>query len=122
MAERPNLVGVGPILPVPDVAAAAKFYCEKLGFELDFIMGEPADHGSVVRCSVGIQFTLAEDVARGAYPGWFYFFVENIDALAAEYAGRGVTFAKPLKDHDHGMREFEVEDLNGYRLRFGQYL
>lgn len=118
-----QFIGVGPVIPVPDVEAAVGFYCEQLGFKLDFVMGDPPDHGSVTCGKVGIQFTLADvPFVASDYPGWFYVFVENIDALAAQYARHGVVVSRALQSHEHGMREFEILDLNGYRLRFGQYL
>lgn len=122
-SKQCQFIGTGPVLPVPDVEAAVRFYCDQLGFNYDFVMGEPPDHGSVTRGRVGIQFTLVtEKFDAKAYPGWFYFFVENIDDLAAQYEQRKIVFTKSLKTHDHGMREFEIEDLNGFHLRFGQYL
>ena len=118
-----TLIGVGPVLPVRDIEATVAHYCSKLGFELDFVMGEPPDHGSVTRGRVGIQFTLCTvPFEPSSYPGWTYLFVENIDELASEYHQRGLVFTRQLASHGHGMREFELLDCNGYRLRFGQYL
>lgn len=118
-----EFIGVGPVLPVPDVEAAVVYYCEQLGFDRDFVIGDPPDHGSVTRGRVGVQFTLLAASFRSTdYPGWFYFFVENIDSLAAGYKQRGIEFTQSLGTREHGMREFEVKDLNGYRLRFGQYI
>lgn len=118
-----KFIGVGPVIPVPDVEAAVVYYCEQLGFDRDFVIGDPPDHGSVTRCRVGVQFTLAAAGFRASeFPGWFYFFVESIDSLAAGYEQRGIEFTQALGSREHGMREFEIRDLNGYRLRFGQYL
>lgn len=118
-----ELFGAGPVLPVHDVASAVEFYRSKLGFELDFIMGDPPDHGSVTRGRVGIQFTRAPAAfVASSFPGWTYIFVDNIDALHSEYLERGVTMTRPLESHEHGMREFEIQDIHGFRLRLGQYL
>jgi len=32
-----------------------------------------------------------------------------------------VRITRELASHAHGMREFEIEDCNGFRIRFGQY-
>jgi hypothetical protein len=56
-AGAPELFGLGPVLPVPDVDAAVAYYRDVLGFTIDFVMGTLSDHGSVTRNRVGIQFT-----------------------------------------------------------------
>jgi hypothetical protein len=45
----PYLKSVTPILSVRDVTAAAGFYTAKLGFQTDFLYGEPPFYGSVSR-------------------------------------------------------------------------
>ena len=35
---------------------------------------------------------------------------------------KDVRITRDLESHDHAMREFEIADCNGFRLRFGQYL
>lgn len=120
--KRCEFVGVGPVIPVPDVEAAVVYYCKELGFDRDFVIGDPPDHGSVTRGRAGIQFTSpVAGFSADDYPGWIYFFVESIDSLAEGYEQRGIAFTQPLGTREHGMREFEIKDLNGYRLRFGQY-
>lgn len=116
----PRLFGIGAVLPVDDIAATARWYCDVLGFALDFVMD---GHGSVVRCNVGIQFTTAPAGFHPRdYPGWTYIFTENIDPLFDEYRTNGAKITRELATHAHGMREFQIEDCNGYTLRFGQYL
>jgi hypothetical protein len=48
-----------------------------------------------------------------------YFEVPDPDALAAEFAARGVAFDEPLGDNDDGLRGFIVKDVDGYGLYFG---
>ena len=58
----------------------------------------------------------------GANPGHAYGRVlrhTRTDALADEYAARGMTFSVPLKDTDEGLRGFEVADPDGYVIFFG---
>ena len=48
LAKHHQLHGVQPVLPVPDVAAAADWFVRVLGFTLDFLHGEPpCVHGRV---------------------------------------------------------------------------
>ena len=119
-AKTPLLFGVGAVLPVHDIAATTRWFCDVLGFTLDFVM---EGHGSVVRCNVGIQFTTAPAGFNARdYPGWTYIFTENIDPLFEEYRSKGVKITRELESQGHGMREFEIEDCNGFKFRFGQYL
>jgi hypothetical protein len=46
--------------------------------------------------------------------------VPDPDALAAEFASRGVLFSEPLRDTEEGLRGFELEDADGYVLFFGR--
>ena len=48
-----------------------------------------------------------------------YLHVPDPDALAAEFASRGVRFSVPLKDTHDGLRGFELRDADGYVLFFG---
>jgi uncharacterized glyoxalase superfamily protein PhnB len=48
-----------------------------------------------------------------------YLFIENADALHAEYAGRGVEFTRALGDTPWNSREFVVKDCDGRLLVFG---
>jgi catechol 2,3-dioxygenase-like lactoylglutathione lyase family enzyme len=122
-AGAPELFGLGAVLPVRDVDASVAYYRDVLGFTVDFVMGQPSDHGSVTRNRVGIQFTRIDtNGPTAAYAGWTYAFVNGIDRLFEEYESRGVRITQDLASRDHGMREFEIADLNGHRLRFGQYM
>jgi hypothetical protein len=48
-----------------------------------------------------------------------YVEVPDPDALAAEFASRGVPFSSPITDSDDGLRGFVIKDLDGYGLFFG---
>lgn len=121
------------MLEVDDVKATATFYVESLGFE----QGDFIDEGdgtwawcSVRRGGVGFMFTErhthADDPsADHEHPeqplltGALYVNVDDVDALAAELAGRVIVDFGPL-DQPHGMREIGITDPNGYFLLFGQ--
>ncbi len=69
----------------------------------------------------GGESVMGESVPEA--PRWSvapYFIVDDVDALAAEFASRGVTLARKICDQPYGCRDFDVLDCNGYRLCFGQ--
>jgi len=51
-----------------------------------------------------------------------YLFVEDADALYAEYAAQGVEFARGLGNMPWHRREFVVKDCDGRLLAFGANL
>ena len=117
-----TLIGVSPVLPVPDVRAAVAFYSKQLGFGAEELWGDPPTHGSVYRGRVGIQFTAAPDGCDPAsFPGSIYVFVDDVARLADEFRSRGVEITEPAESKEYGMIEMAVRDLNGYRIVFGQY-
>jgi len=50
-----------------------------------------------------------------------YIQVADPDALAGEFASRGVRFSVPLEGDDDGSRGFVIEDIDGYGLFFGHH-
>jgi predicted enzyme related to lactoylglutathione lyase len=48
-----------------------------------------------------------------------YVWVNDADALLAEFEARGVVAARDICDQIYGCRDFEIDDCNGYRLCFG---
>ena len=124
MAER---WGIAPYFFVPDVVAAANFYRDKLGFTYDRFWGDPPGFCMVRRGGVTVMLSQVDDpaavrpnhVAEGGDAWDAYVWVEDADALYAEFTGKGVTITRPICDQAYGCRDFDVEDGNGYRLCFG---
>jgi len=48
-------------------------------------------------------------------------YVDDVDALYADLQRRGAVIQSPPRMAPHGIREIVVDDLNGYRLAFGQF-
>ena len=128
--------GISPFFIVADVPATLAFYRDILGFEVTFRGPAPADEffGIVRRDKVSIMFKALGEVSDGrevvvepmpnynrrpAFSWDAYLEVPDPDALAAEFATRGVRFAVPLGDNDDGLRGFVIQDIDGYGLFFG---
>ncbi|MCC6771227.1 MAG: VOC family protein [Gemmatimonadaceae bacterium] len=129
-APRPRW-SVAPYFLVDDVVASANFYRDKLGFDYDRFWGEPAAFCMVHRNGVVLMLSQLEATHvvrpnRLADPegsAWdAYIWIDDADALHAEYSSKGVTIARQLCDQPYGCRDFDVEDCNGYRLCFGHDL
>jgi hypothetical protein len=120
---------VAPYFIVDDVVATANYYRDKLGFHYERLWGDPPAFAIVVRSGAAIMLSQFE--TRGlmrpngsVIPGgdaWdAYVWVDDADALVAEFAARGVMPARDLCDQPYECRDFDIIDCNGYRICFGQ--
>ena len=131
MKDRPRWT-IAPYFIVDDMVATANYYRDKLGFQYERFWGEPPCFCMVYRSGVVIMLSQLptkglvrpNHVAEGKEgEAWdAYVWVDNADALHAEFTSRGVTIARGICDQPYGCRDFDVEDCNGYRLCFGQDL
>jgi uncharacterized glyoxalase superfamily protein PhnB len=129
---KPDIGGIAPFFIVRNVPAALSFYRDRLGFEVTFQGPEPDDIFFAI-VQRGAAMIMLKDVGVDPLPnamrdgkGWArwdaYVYVPDPDALAAEFASRGVEFSRPLQNDDDGLRGFEVTDADGYVLFFGRTL
>lgn len=120
-----------PLFIVRDVPAALACYRDRFGFEITFQGPEPGDifFGIVQRGGAMIMMKAigaepvpnhTRDIKQGIARWDAYIYVPDPDALAAEFASRGVTFFVPLQNNDDNLRGFEVQDADGYVLYFGR--
>lgn len=105
-----------PVLNVASVPASIDYYVEKLGFQKDWDWGSPPHFGCVSRDEVRIF--LCHD-AQGARGMWISIFVEDVDTLYEDYRLRGATIRQAPTNFPWGLREMNVEDPDGHRLRLG---
>lgn len=103
-------------IPVPDVLAAAAFYTEKLGFTLAFTWGEPV---TIAGVALGQAQVFLEAGTANPAGCNLYFVVDDADALHTFHEEGGVTIVHAPEDRQYGLRDFRIEDLNGYHLSFG---
>jgi ribosomal-protein-alanine N-acetyltransferase len=114
-----------PILSVPDVSATATFYRDQLDFTIDFLYGDPPTHGGIfwgdwTTEGARIQLSQADEIAPAN--GGVILFISvgpDIDALYELYQRREITITREIATYPWGLREFYIEDCNGYVLRFG---
>ena len=121
--------GIAPYFIVEDVVTTANFYRDKLGFHYDRFWGEPPCFCMVRRSGIVIMLGQLEErglmrpngMAEGDSGPWdAYIWIEDADKLYAEFKSKGVMIAREICDQEYGCRDFDILDLNGYRLCFGQ--
>ena len=116
-----------PILFVRDVPASAAFFKEKLGFEIDFLYGNPPFYGSVSRGGACLHLrcvhepNFAELAAREGSLILATIEVSHVRALFEEFRERGVAFAQTPTKQDWGGTDFHVRDPDGNVISFVTY-
>jgi uncharacterized glyoxalase superfamily protein PhnB len=105
-----------PILNVKNVPASIAYYVDKLGFQKEWDWGEPATFGCVYRDAVRIFLCQG---AQGSPGTWISVFVHDVDPLYEDYKRRGAIIRQKPTNFPWGLREMNVEDLDGHRLRMG---
>jgi len=118
---------IAPVFFTTEIPATLAYYQEKLGFGCVGTWQDPPVYAIVARDGRAIHFRCAEPPAANPnkYPDQLldaYLFVEDADALYAEYAAQGVEFVRGLGDTPWHCREFVVKDCDGRLLAFGANL
>jgi catechol 2,3-dioxygenase-like lactoylglutathione lyase family enzyme len=120
----PQLQTVTPILFVRDVPASAAFFRDKLGFEIDFVYGEPPFYGSVSRDGVRLHLrfvhrpVFAEAAAREESLILATIQVSDVRSLYEEMRGRDVDMPQALETQAWGGTDFYVRDPDGNVISF----
>lgn len=118
---------IAPVFFTTDIPRTLDYYRDKLGFECLGTWFDPPSFATVARDEHAIHFRRAAPPT--ANPDKYkeelldaYIFVEDVDALYAEYAAKGVEFAQGVANMPWQMREFLVKDCDGRLLGFGSKL
>jgi catechol 2,3-dioxygenase-like lactoylglutathione lyase family enzyme len=85
---------IAPQFFTTDIPASLAYYRDKLGFDCISTWQEPPVYAA-------------------------YLFIENADALYAEFATHGVEFTRGIANTPWHSREFVVKDCDGRLLAFG---
>ena len=109
------IVNISPVVPVDKLEDTIDLLAP-LGFKVSWIHtpgAEPLRYASVVDETGDHEIHLSESRGDGAGPLVVYFWVRDIDALAAR---AGTT----AEDQSWGTREFWIRDKFGNTFRFGE--
>lgn len=61
-------------------------------------------------------------VLRGSGNAGLYFVVNDADAMLEVCRAAAATVVEPIADRQYGLRDFSIEDRDGYILTFGHRL
>ena len=120
-----RFLGIAPRFFVTDIQRAAAYYRDVLGFTIDRMWGDPPTfcmpHRDKLVIMLGPSVHGAKVRPNGADgESWdAYVWVEDADALHAEFTARGADIVHPPVDRPYyGNREFAVRDPDGHIIAF----
>jgi uncharacterized glyoxalase superfamily protein PhnB len=119
-----SISNAAPQFLVSRLSDALAFYENRLGFDRDFVYED--FYASVSRGGATIHLKCAPklDEERAHRKSGehldAYLAVSGIDELHDEFVRRGAAISKPLEERPWGMRDFHVEDPDGYILCFSE--
>ncbi|HLY43687.1 MAG TPA: VOC family protein [Terracidiphilus sp.] len=115
---------IAPVFFTTNIPRTLAYYKNQLGFECLGTWQNPPVYAIVARDQHAIHFRCADPPT--ANPDKYddelldaYLHVENADTLFAEYAAKGLEFARDLDNMPWHSREFVVKDCDGRLLAFG---
>jgi uncharacterized glyoxalase superfamily protein PhnB len=125
--SKARVVGAEPQLFVADIKRSCKFYCEKLGFSLQFSYGIPPFYAQVVRDGARLNLRYVEGPVIDAKvrdreellsASVTVATADEIKLLFLEFQSAGVTFHQTLKRQPWGAKTFIVKDPDENLLLF----
>lgn len=114
-----------PVLQVADVNRSVAFYTDMLGFISHGTWGDGPDFCIVQRGTVTIALDRTRETGAKVpiNQNWAaYVYVDDADALHAEFSARGVDIARGLCNAEYGLRDFDIRDPDGHLIAFGHML
>ena len=110
-----------PFVPVRDLKETLNYYRDQLGFNEEWFW-EDTDAG-IRRNDLQLLFMHdPEFVSRINSNGRHFeicWFVNNVEEVYDEYKKKEIRIVSPLETKPWQMKEFTIEEINGYWIRIG---
>jgi Glyoxalase/Bleomycin resistance protein/Dioxygenase superfamily len=125
---KAKVIASAPVLLVKDVTHSANWYRDKLGFRYDEIFGDPPRFCIPERD--GFYLMLCQCEEDKILPHWkiidkmwnAYFWVNDVEEIYKEFKSNDTTIDYELCIKPYGVKEFGINDPDGYDIAFGQVM
>jgi len=119
---------ISPTLAVRNMKQTIQFYRDFLGFQMGmtFPNADNPEYADLSKDGMVIMFVPVQNVgirAEAKLGGGVNLYMQidgDIDEYYSELKNKGVEIVVDIKDEPFGIRDFTVEDINGYKLTFNQ--
>jgi len=117
---------ISPTLAVRNMKQTIEFYKNSLGFKMGmaFPDADNPEYADLSKDGMGLMFIPVENVGIGKEEKLgvgvnIYMQIDgDIDEYYNELKDKGVKIVVDIKDEPYGIRDFTVEDIDGYKLTF----
>lgn len=120
----PRVTGVAPQVLVDDLERAIAYYCDKLGFKLDFryecFYASVSRDGFAIHLKDAPKLPAEREHRKENEHLDAYISVAGIRGLFSELEGRGARVIRPLEERPWACVDFYVEDPDGNVLCFSE--
>ena len=121
---------LSPLLAARNMKRTIEFYKNTLGFEMGmaFPTADNPEYVDLSKDGMVLMFVPAENLGIGSEEKFgagvnLYMEIDgDIDEYYDELKKKGVKLADDIKDEPFGIRDFTIEDIDGYRLTFNQVI
>ncbi len=119
---------LSPLLAARNMKETIEFYTKSLGFKMGMAFPDAnnPEYVDLAKDGMVLMFIPAKDhgISREEKLGigvYLYLQIDgDIDEYYQELKKKGVKIAVDIKDEPYGVRDFTVEDIDGYKLAFNQ--
>jgi uncharacterized glyoxalase superfamily protein PhnB len=119
---------ISPTLAIRDMKQTIQFHRDSLGFKIGmaFPNADNPEYADLSKDGMVLMFIPAENVGIGREEKLgvgvnIYMQVDgNIDKYYNELKAKGVKIVVDIKNEPYGIRDFTIEDIDGYKLTFNQ--
>lgn len=119
---------ISPTLAVRNMKQTIEFYKNSLGFKMGmaFPDADNPEYADLSKDGMVLMFIPAENIGIGSEEKLgvgvnIYMQIDgDIDEYYNELKDKGVKIVVDIKDEMYGIRDFTVEDIDGYKLTFNQ--
>ena len=113
-----------PVIATANVQATLDYYKRMLGFSEHFTYGEPPVYAGVERDGVLLYISRDDKLAAtlkssGLHPDIFLW-VQNVDDVFEEHKRRGAKIIEEISNRPWDVRQYVIEDPNGYYLKIAE--
>ena len=119
---------IAPTLAVRNMRQTIEFYRDSLGFKVGmaFPDADNPEYADLSKDGMVLMFIRAKNIGisseekLGVGVNLYMQIDGDIDEYYKELKDKGVKIVVDIKDEPYGIRDFTVEDIDGYKLTFNQ--